>query len=103
MCSESDAKIIVPLYILHTKADAISGFFGHGKKLVIKATFESKEAHPLLENIGKTLKVNQNIFDEMTKFTIKFIYGDKLKKNVGSRTSFEMELDEKQINATNST
>ena len=52
----------------------------HGKKSVVKATFKSKEAHHLLENIGKTLNVNQNIFDEMTKFTIKFIYGDKLNK-----------------------
>ena len=72
LCSESDAEIIVPLHI-HTGADAISGFFGHGKKSVVKATFKSKEAHRLLENIGKTLNVNQNIFDEITKFTIKFI------------------------------
>ena len=48
-------------------------------------TLKSKEAHRLLENIGKTLKVNQNIFDEMTKFTIEFIYGDKLNKTLASK------------------
>ena len=62
-------------------------------------TLKSKEAHRLLENIGKTLKVNQNIFDEMTKFTIEFIYGRQTEQNVG----FEMELEETQINATNPT
>ena len=46
LCSESDAKIIVPLHI-HTGAVAISGFFGHEKKSVVKATFKSKEAHRL--------------------------------------------------------
>ena len=56
----------------------------HGKKSVVKATFKFKEAHRLLENIGKTLNVNQNIFDEMTKFTIKFIYGVKLNKTLAA-------------------
>ena len=57
---------------------------GHGKKSVVKATIKSKEAHCLLEHIGKTLNVNQNIFDEITKFTMKFIYGDKLNKTLAA-------------------
>ena len=70
------SKIIVPLHI-HTGADALSGFFGHGKKSVVEKTVRSLDAMELFKDVGKSLPVTPEVMENLAKFTIRCVYGDK--------------------------
>ena len=48
LCSLDMSRIIVQLHV-HTGCDAISGFFGHGKKSVMKLFSKSKDLYSLLK------------------------------------------------------
>ena len=50
----ADASIIVPLHI-HTGADAVSGFYGCGKKAVFGSVAGSIEVRDLLKSVGSSV------------------------------------------------
>ena len=97
LCSREMAKIVVPLHVatgcdvvvplhvatgcdvvvpLHvaTGCDAVSSFFGIGKKTVWARVEKSAEARDLLSNLSQ---------ENLNTFVIKYIYNDKLSKNLG--------------------
>ena len=76
LCSKEVAEIIVPLHI-HTRADAVSGFHGHGKKSIFQSVVKSEEACELLTCLGKVISVTEATLERMALFTIKYVYGDK--------------------------
>ena len=76
LCTEEVSKIIVPLHI-HTGADAISGFFAHGKKSVMEKTVKSLGAMQLLKDVGKSLPVTPEVMENLSIFTIRYVYGDR--------------------------
>ena len=47
MCNTQLVKIIVPLHI-HSGADAISAFYGHGKKSIVQSAIKSEDSLSLL-------------------------------------------------------
>ena len=80
-CSKEVAKIIVPLHI-HTGADAVSGFYGHGKKSIFQSVVKSEEACELLTSVGKIIPVTEATLERIALFTIKYVYGDKVSKTL---------------------
>ena len=73
LCSKEMAKIVVPLHVA-TGCDAVSSFFGIGKKTVWAGVAKSAEARNLLSNLSQ---------ENLNKFVIKYIYNDKLSKSLG--------------------
>ena len=71
--TEEVSKIIVPLHI----HDAISGFFAHGKKSVMEKTVKSLDAMQLLKDVGKSLPVTPEVMENLSIFTIRYVYGDR--------------------------
>eukprot|EP00794_Sanderia_malayensis_P017851 gene17851-19634_t len=76
LCTEEVSKIIVPLHI-HTGADAVSGFFGHGKKSVVEKTVKSSDAMQLLKDVGKSVPATPEVMEHLANFTIRYVYGDR--------------------------
>ena len=71
-----DTDVIVPFHV-HTGADAVSGFYGHGKPSIFESAMKSEEGRSLLQGLGKQLPVSEDTQIDMEQFTIKFIYKDK--------------------------
>ena len=76
LCSPEVADVIVPFHV-HTGADAVSGFYGHGKPSIFESAMKSEEGRSLLQGLGKQLPVSEDTQIDMEQFTIKFIYKDK--------------------------
>ena len=76
LCSKEVAENIVPLHI-HTRADAVSGFYVHGKKSIFQSVVKSEEVCELLTCLGKVIPVTEATLERMALFTIKYVYGDK--------------------------
>jgi len=55
MLPENVTNIIVPAHII-TGTDHISGFFGHGKKSLMKRLLAHVEACELLQHVGERLE-----------------------------------------------
>lgn len=95
LCSPEMAQVIVPLHI-HTGADAVSGFFGHGKRTVFNSVQRSQEAKDLLTRIGKSLPITEEVEQNMTQFTIRHVYQDRISHTLGeARTSKWMKMKKK--------
>ena len=75
------ADVIIPFHI-HTRADALSGFYGHGKPSVFESAMKSQKALKLLSGLGKSLPVTSQTEKDMEKFTIKYVYKDKTRKTL---------------------
>eukprot|EP00794_Sanderia_malayensis_P000931 gene931-241_t len=76
LCTAEVSKIIVPLHI-HTGADAVSGFFGHGKKSVVEKTVKSSDAMQLLKDVRKSVPATPEVMEHLANFTIRHVYGDR--------------------------
>ena len=70
------AKVIVKWYV-HTGAAAVSAFFGHGKKSVMKNVIKYPSIALSLENVGKQLPLMETSLDNLRMCTIKMVYNDK--------------------------
>ena len=68
--------MIVPFHI-HTGADAVSSFYGHGKPFIFDTSMKSKEARKWLQGLEKRFPVTADMQDDMENFTIRYIYKDK--------------------------
>jgi hypothetical protein len=75
LCTADMASIIVPLHI-HTGADAVSGFYGCGKKAVFGSVAGSIEARDLLKSVGSSVPATKLVYENMERFTVKYIYRD---------------------------
>lgn len=75
------ADIIIPFHI-HTGADAISSFYGHGKPSVFDTAMKSSEARELLKGLGKYLPVTLQTQKDLEQFTIKYVYKDRTSKTL---------------------
>ena len=51
LCPEDMSSVIISLHAL-TGADAVSGFYGHSKKVIYEEVKKSEEAKQLITNLG---------------------------------------------------
>ena len=51
LCPEDMSSVIISLHAL-TGADAVSGFYGHSKKVIYEKVKKSEEAKQLITNLG---------------------------------------------------
>ena len=75
MLSPDVANIIIPLHII-TGSDHSSGFFGHGKKRVLKDVINDPVARQLLMAVGENITLEEDVESDMRTFVISKIYGD---------------------------
>ena len=76
LCSPEIASIIVKIHVL-TGADTTSGFFGRGKKAVLKNVHKNiHKAKELLETFGKSLNISEECYKDVILFIIRFVYND---------------------------
>ena len=76
MFTSAMAHVIVQLHVL-TGCDHNCGFYGHGKKAVIKKVMKSSEARVLLHECSDTLPIPAHVLKNLNTFVIKYIYGSK--------------------------
>ena len=74
----------MPLHI-HIGADAVSGFFGRGKKSVAEKTVKSLDSMQLLKNVGKSLPITLEVMGNMAIFTVGYVYDRKSTKLAGAQ------------------
>ena len=60
MLSADVANIIIPLHII-TGSDQTSGFYGHGKKRVLKNVINDTEARQLLMAVGDNITLEEDV------------------------------------------
>ena len=75
MGSKDVADIIIPLYVI-TGSDHTSGFYGYGKKLVLKKMINDSGARELLGRVGERLELQDSVKADMKAFVISNIYGE---------------------------
>ena len=75
MLPESIANIIIPLHII-TGSDHTSAFFGHGKKKLLTKCMNDPRCAQLLQNVGRSLQLQENSKAEMRLFVIQKVYGE---------------------------
>ncbi len=78
---EGIPHVIIPFHV-HTGADAISSFFGHGKLSIFDSAMKLDDARQLLQGLGKSIPVTEETQKDMAQFTIKYIYKDKTNKTL---------------------
>ena len=69
------ADVIIPFH-MHTGADALSSFYGHGKPSVFESAMKSQKALKLLSGLGKSLPVTSQTKKAMEKFVTRYVYKD---------------------------
>ena len=80
LCRSDVADVIVPFHI-HTGADAVSSFYGHGKPSIFDTATKSEEVRKLLQGLGKRLPVTADMQDDMEQFTIRYISRTRLARD----------------------
>ena len=75
MCSFEVAQVIIQAHHL-SGADFTSGFFGKGKKKVLKNVFQIKECRELIKDLGQTDMIGMELINKVSRFVIKYVYGD---------------------------
>ena len=60
-----------------TGCDHSCGFYGHGKKAVIKKVMKSSEATVLLHECGEVLPIAAHVSNNFKPFAIKYVYRSK--------------------------
>ena len=84
--------VIVPSHI-HTGADAVSSFYGHGKPSIFDTAMKSEEARKLLQRLGKRLPVIADMQDDTEQFMIRYIYKDNTSKTLAEARAKKWEKD----------
>ena len=93
------AQVIIAAHII-TGSDHTSGFYGHGKKSVMKKLFGDPEARELLVNVGKCLSLESNTKREMKTFVLTKIYGESIGLSCGQARASKWRKQKKKSTAT---
>ncbi|KAJ8356940.1 hypothetical protein SKAU_G00197340 [Synaphobranchus kaupii] len=75
MLSEEAADIIIPLHVI-TGSDHTSGFYRHGKKKVLEKVMTDPEARELLERVGESLELEDEVRADMKAFVHSIVYAE---------------------------
>ena len=87
MCSPELASIIVQLHVL-TGSDSTLGFFGRGKKAVVKNVLKNiEDAKLLLDDLGKSLTMPEAVYKKIILFVLRFVYNHKKSLNIAESHS----------------
>ena len=70
------AHVIIQSHVM-TGCDHNCGFYGHGKKAVIKKVMKSSEARVLLHECGDALPIPAHVLNNLKAFVIKYVYVSK--------------------------
>ena len=82
LCPADVATILPALHIL-TGSDTTTAFYGHGKKTLYNKGTATDDARQLLSEEGKHVPVNQKLIDDISLFTIRYVYNDKVSTSLG--------------------
>ena len=63
-------------------SDITTAFFCHYKKSVYAKGRCTEDARTLLASVGKKLSITREVLDNMSRFTIRYIYNDKVSKSL---------------------
>ena len=75
MLSEEVADIIIPLHVI-TVSDHTSGFYWHGKKKVLEKVMDVPEARELLERVGVSLELKDEVRVDIKAFVFSIVYAE---------------------------
>ena len=91
MCSPELASVLVQLHAF-TGADAISGFFGHGKVSVLEKVKRTPEFASLICDLGLQVELCSGLMQRLAKFTIKCVYRDLSSQSLAAARSSKWHL-----------
>jgi len=74
MLPQEVAEVIIPLHVISGSYHT-SGFYGHGKKPLMKKVMNDPESRELLKNVGDSLELVNETKADMKAFVISKIYG----------------------------
>ena len=87
LCYPKLPTIIVQLHVL-TGCDATSGFFGRGKKVIMRNVMKLLEtANFYLKDFGKNLTMDKDVYENIIMLIIRFVYNDKKSLNLAESRS----------------
>ena len=76
LVSSNIANVLIPFHVI-TGCDQTSGFYRHGKKSVFEKLQKDQEAQHLLQKVGDCLELSDDVRDDMRRFVILKIYGER--------------------------
>ena len=76
LVSSNIANVLIPVRVI-TGCDHTSGFYGRGKKSVFEKLQKDQEAQHLLQKVGDCLELSDDVRDDMRRFVILKIYGER--------------------------
>ena len=85
-CPEDMSSVIIPLHAL-TGADAVSGFYGHSKKVIYEKVKKSEKAKQLITNLGMYDILSEEDIKKCLMYLINHIYADKTSLTVSQARS----------------
>ena len=75
LCPDEIRQYITQVYII-SGCDTVGGFYGHGKKTIVKKAIPSPILCSKLRQLGKEVPFNENKFSEIEEFVLKCIYNE---------------------------
>eukprot|EP00794_Sanderia_malayensis_P006670 gene6670-7422_t len=77
--AEDTDVLVLAAHVAHkvNRAEAVSRFFGHGKKSVVEKTVKSSDAMQLLKDVGQSVPATPEVMEHLANFTIRYAYGDR--------------------------
>ena len=70
------ANVVIPFHVI-SGSDHTAGFYGRGKKSLFEKLQKDSEAQRLLQNVGVSLDLTEEVKADMRKFVLTKIYGIK--------------------------
>ena len=95
LCSRDMAKTIVQWYI-HTGADTVSAFYGHGKKSVMTNIAKITDFSLSLDKVGMQLPITDSVVDQLRNCTIKSVYNDNKSKTLADARASKWKIMKKK-------
>ena len=76
LCSSEVRQYINEIHVI-SGCDSVSGFYGHGKKTIIKKAIASIQICEKLNQLGKTVPFDEKYLPDIEDFVLQCIYGEK--------------------------
>ena len=96
LVSDSIASVLIPFHII-TGCDHTSGFYGRGKKALLDRLKDDDEGQQLLHHVGDQLELSDEVRNNMRKFVITKIYGEKATSCSDARASRWRKMKKKSL------
>ena len=75
LCPKEILQYITQIYVI-SGCDSVSGFYGHGKKTIVKKALASPDSCNSLLNLGKKVPFDGSKIHEVEEFVLKCVYAE---------------------------